>query len=67
MPDPNFYSDYYISTTNSTGKRLETKKKWFIESGIPIAAWLDGTLKQLALGNWQGEGIGCSTSIYSYY
>ena len=55
MPDPLFYSDYYISTTDISPYNY-TQKDWFIESGLPISTWLDKEIgvTQLALGNWYG-------------
>ena len=68
MPDPNFYSDYYISTTDVSEYNY-TQKEWFIESGLPIAGWLNKQVgaKQLALGNWHGGTSPASTRLIRCY
>lgn len=68
MPDPFFYSDYYISTTDVSENNY-TQKDWFIESGLPIAAWLNKEpgAKQLALGNWHGGTSPASTRAIKCY
>ena len=73
LPDPAFYSDYHISLTNGTSQDY-TQKDWFIESGLPIADWLNKEVAgdsnariQLALGNWFGGNPPASARSIKYY
>ena len=68
LPDPYFYSDYYISTIDSTTND-QRQKEWFIESGLPLDTWLakEGGNIQLALGNWYGTAPDSATAIKCYH
>ena len=69
LPDPYFYSDYYLGKSTTTPIFDYTNKDWFVESGLPLTAWLAlrGSPTQLALGNWYGTAPSTATTITCYH
>lgn len=69
LPDPYFYSDYYLGKSTTSPIFDYTNKDWFIESGLPLTTWLAlrGSPTQLALGNWYGTAPSTATTITCYH
>lgn len=69
LPDPYFYSDYYLGRSEVSPIYDYTTEDWFIESGLPLDTWLakEGGNIQLALGNWYGTAPGSATTIKCYH
>ena len=66
LPDPYFYSDYYMGKSIVTPIYDYTTEDWFIESGLPLTTWLakKGGNIQLALGNWYGPSVYSAATTY---
>lgn len=69
LPDPYFYSDYYLGKKTVAPTFDYTTTDWFVESGLPLDDWLalQGGNIQLALGNWYGTAPSSATTIRCYH
>ena len=69
LPDPFFYSDYYIGQKVVAPTFNYTTQEWFLESGLPALSWLasEGGNIQLALGNWYGTAPVSASTIKCYH
>lgn len=68
LPDPYFYSDYYLGKSTVTPIYNYTNQDWFVESGLPLNEWLakEATIPiHLALGNFYGINSYSNAITYS--